>query len=81
MVPLHRRRVGKVNKDIAHLPQVPLLNIAIGPLHQVAMLLPLLKHRALLGNVRIDPNTHLDPLSANFLNQPFRVRKFIIIPG
>lgn len=58
-VPLARRRVGDVEQAHAGLPQVPLEHVAVLALQEVPVLGRLLEQRAVLGDVRVDPDANL----------------------
>ncbi len=58
--PAPRLRVGEVHNRHAVLPVIGLPHAAAVPAHQeVALLCPFLKHRRVLGHIRIDPASHL----------------------
>lgn len=58
-VPIPSGGVRNVHEPHARLPQIPLPNVAVQPLDEVALLDGFLEDRRRLAEVRVDPDAHL----------------------
>ncbi len=62
LIPFPGRRVGKVHQAHACLPHIPLPNVTIGPLEQVAVLHALFEQGGFLADVGVNPHADFQAL-------------------
>ena len=80
MIPLNSIWVSEVDKAVTSLPEIPLPNVAVLALDEVAVILGFLKQWGLLGNVWVDPDTDFDTAVVNLLDQTFWIRELFLVP-
>ena len=80
LVPAGGLRVGEVHNAHAGLPLVPLPDLTVPALDQVALGGGFGEQRRLLADVRVDPHAHLQAAVVQLLEQTFRIGELIRIP-
>src|SRR5690606_9615699 len=79
-VPLASRRISKIYKRHARLPQIPLPDVAVRTFHEIAVPPPFLEQSGALRDVRVNPYADLQPFVLEPLQHADRVREHPLVP-
>ena len=79
-VPCHAVGVGKIIDGATSLPGIPLPDIPVGALEQVALLGTVVPYRRLLTQIGVDPHADLQSTGMDAGEQSLHIREHLLIP-